>query len=299
MFRSPHRFTKILLPLCGTVAALVLAPDSPAATVERVTTGPGHIMFSAEPGEDNHLEVKDDGTDIVFQDNNTNLDPSGGCVQVDPEKVACPSAGIAQIYLLMGDGTNVVQTSSDLSHYIEGFAATKNTFTAIQAGPADMHGGPGADDLNGSSAKDTVDGGGGPDTLSGGAGEDTLSGGAGNDSLSPGTGPDIVEGQGDVDTVIYNRGDDEDVRVSLFDNVANDGELGEGDNVKSDVENIKGGDGDDTLTGSAGPNSIYGGDGHDTLYGGGGQDFLSGQKDGDNLFARPARTPAPAARAAT
>ena len=270
MFRSPHRFTKILLPLCGTVAALVFAPNSPAATVERVPVGSGHIMFTAEPGEDNHLMVYDDGTDIVFQDNHANLDPSGGCVQVDPEEVTCPSAGIGQIYLLMGNGTNHVQSSADLSTYMEGSTATENTFLAIQSGPVHMIGGPNHDSLHGSSGKDTLDGGGGPDTIQGGDNEDLLRGGAGNDSLSPGGGPDTIEGGANVDTVMYNRGEDEHVRVSLFDNVANDGELGEGDNVKSDVENASGGDGNDTLTGSAGPNGLYGGRGHDTLYGGAG-----------------------------
>ena len=44
-----------------------------------------------------------------------------------------------------------------------------------------------------------------------------------------------------------------------------DGPAGARDNVATDVENLVGGDGDDTLAGSAGRNDLNGGPGADSL----------------------------------
>ena len=76
---------------------------------------------------------------------------------------------------------------------------------------------------------------------------------------------------------------------------ANDGEVGELDNVSISVENITGGPGDDTITGSAVANLLLGGvdpdptlddgdTGNDTLIGGLGDDTLSGFDGNDELF---------------
>jgi Ca2+-binding RTX toxin-like protein len=61
-------------------------------------------------------------------------------------------------------------------------------------------------------------------------------------------------------------------------NVANDGSSGgaEGDNVRTDVENLQGGPNNDTLTGSTLDNQIFGMDGSDTVMGIGGDDTLLG-----------------------
>src|SRR6185295_14762220 len=61
-----------------------------------------------------------------------------------------------------------------------------------------------------------------------------------------------------------------------IDGVANDGDTGEGDNVKTDVETVVGGDGADTLTGSSGNNKLVGGIGNDSLNGAAGDDILDG-----------------------
>ena len=78
-----------------------------------------------------------------------------------------------------------------------------------------------------------------PATISGGAGNDTLFGGNGADSFDCGTatdGSDVMNGAGGTDTADY-RLRTANLTVSI-DGVANDGETAEGDNVKSDVENI-------------------------------------------------------------
>ena len=191
-----------------------------------------------------------------------------------------------------------------------------------------LYGGDGDDILSGDAGNDLLAGGAGNDMLSGGAGVDTLAGGAGNDSLSGGAGNDALSGD---------AGDD---RFTLGDGVAGDtdtitgGETGEttgdwlnasavasgvnvqftgnengtattatGNAVFSEIENVAGGAGNDTInasasttahifdtgggndlvTSGAGNDSIYGGAGNDTLDGGAGNDILTGGTDNDIL----------------
>jgi Ca2+-binding RTX toxin-like protein len=132
----------------------------------------------------------------------------------------------------------------------------------------------------------TVYGGNGNDTLRGGNGDDTLYGGAGDDALTTGAtidGNDALHGGADTDTADY-AARTAAITVTL-DDVADDGGAGEIDNVATDIEILKGGQGDDHLTGSAGANTISGGLGGDTLGGGAGAglDVLNGDA-GDDTF---------------
>ena len=113
-------------------------------------------------------------------------------------------------------------------------------------------GGSGSDDLVGSTAANTLTGGPGDDLLDGGPGADTLIGGGGEDAVDYSSRTNSVN-------------------VSL-DGAANDGENGENDNVGTDVEDVFGGLGNDTLTGNASDNVFDGGPGADQLSGGGGTD---------------------------
>ncbi len=141
--------------------------------------------------------------------------------------------------------------------------------------------------INAASGNDNISGGGtqgitvfagaGNDTLAGGLGADTLSGGIGNDRFFEGvggtTGADVFVGSDGTDVIDYSGRSDG--VVVLLDGTANDGETGELDNVGTDIENIIGGDGADSLTGSALNNIIVGGPGADTVHGGAGLDTLS------------------------
>ena len=117
--------------------------------------------------------------------------------------------------------------------------------------------------------------------------DDTLDGGVGPDLLQGGTGIDIVHGGGDIDLVSYaGRAGQRAVTVTL-DRVANDGAVSDAnaDNVDpdGDVEDVKGGDGGDHLTGNDIPNTLDGGPGDDELDGGAGFDLLIGSGGNDNL----------------
>ena len=103
--------------------------------------------------------------------------------------------------------------------------------------------------LKGDLGNDTIDGGGGADTLNGDGDNDVLVGGAGGDILSGGLGTS--------DTVDYSAAAGA-VTVTIGAG-ADDGELGEADDVKATVENVTGGPGDDMITGSSAANRLSGG----------------------------------------
>ncbi|MFL5824115.1 MAG: beta strand repeat-containing protein [Solirubrobacteraceae bacterium] len=133
-----------------------------------------------------------------------------------------------------------------------------------------LTGGSGNDSVTGSGVDNVIDGGDGNDTLDGGLGTDDLTGGSGNDTVSYAShGTDVT---------------------ATLDGTANDGSTGqngsadENDLIRSDVENLTGGSGNDTLTGNSGPNHLDGGPGDDTLHGGDGNDILDGSAGNDTLL---------------
>ena len=187
-------------------------------------------------------------------------------------------------------------------------------------GPGDdgLLGGAGIDGLDGGGGADSLDGGADGDTLAGGAGIDSVRGGAGNDQVRGGApglvgadGGDSLKGDEGNDNLIGDDGDDnldggtgadilgggagtdtadyqfrlEDITVTL-DGQPNDGTPGEGDNVGFDVENVRGGGFDDTITGDLRSNLIEGGDGEDYADGGNGVDQLGGGDGGDVVRSR-------------
>jgi Ca2+-binding RTX toxin-like protein len=139
--------------------------------------------------------------------------------------------------------------------------------------------------LNGGDGNDFLRGGLGGDSLDGGDGADLLRGGGGDDSLDGGDGADSLSGGAHADTAVYTSRYVP-LRVTL-DDLANDGEAGEGDNVGSDVEIVLGGDSSDTLIGNERRNVLAGFLGYDRIVGGGGNDTLAGYWGADLLVGGP------------
>jgi len=165
--------------------------------------------------------------------------------------------------------------NSDVEVVTGGSAA--DTMTAASGVAATFNGGAGNDTLTGDSGADTLNGDDGNDTLIGKAGNDTLNGGAGNDTFdeeSASNGGDVMNGGTGVDKVDYSARTSA-LTVTMDGVAANDGESGENDNVKADVEDIVGGSGNDSITGNGLNNVIDGGDGNDTLNGGAGDDTFA------------------------
>ena len=194
---------------------------------------------------------------------------SGGCEPQDETglftflyaRVNCPAYVV--IHLRMGDLNDT---------FVGGDVSTK----------MDVRGDDGRDYIRTARGKDSLDGGAGNDVLRSGHAVDLLLGGADDDILDGGQGADSHDcGEGSGDKAQY-QGRTSKVTVTL-DDVANDGESGEGDNVMKTCENVEGWNGPDVLTGSTGSNRLYGRDGNDTLSGSGGDDWLWGGNGNDAL----------------
>lgn len=114
-----------------------------------------------------------------------------------------------------------------------------------------------------------VYGGEGDDTLTGGDGADTFYGDNGNDTMNGGTNTgavsDVYNGGGGTADVVTYAGRAGAVTVTVGAG-ANDGaNASETDNVMSDVEVVRGGNGNDTFTGWTGNQTFYGSLGDDTF----------------------------------
>ena len=145
--------------------------------------------------------------------------------------------------------------------------------------------GRGGDDvLFGSTGDDRLAGGPGKDRLFGFSGANRLGGGVGRDFLQGGSGPDVFSGGPGSDLVDY-RDRTSSLRVSIGSG-ANDGTRGEGDDVRGDVERVRGGRGDDMLVGNARRNGLLGGAGDDALKGARGNDLMRGGAGRDRLEGR-------------
>src|SRR5215213_7030772 len=95
-----------------------------------------------------------------------------------------------------------------------------------------------------------------PVTVTDGAGNDRVNGGPAADVFIASPGADTYYGGGGADLVTYAERDNA-VTVDN-DNVADDGESGEADSVRSDVERITGGSAADVLKGGSGADVLRG-----------------------------------------
>jgi hypothetical protein len=125
--------------------------------------------------------------------------------------------------------------------------------------------------------------------IEGDEGDDTMTGGPGDDGFHLILGDDVAAGAGGTDTCSYlNSGTDlhVDLRTTAQQNVG----AGELDTL-SGCEDLGGGDEDDTLIGTNGPNVIDGGEnsgepGADTIFALGGKDTVFGREGADTLRIR-------------
>src|SRR4051794_5242077 len=184
---------------------------------------------------------------------------------------------------LSGDGSRITVSDSGRSGSGSALRLTSDgSCTASRATASCPAGGVGSITVSTTGQNDTItqnaslpsrlDGGDGNDKITGGPGDDDLIGGAGADTLAGGAGHDSADYSARLNPV----------NVSL-DGAANDGEVGESDNVGSDVEAIVGGAGNDTLTGNDADNALLGNAGNDTLTAAGGNDQLDGGAGDDTL----------------
>jgi serralysin len=148
------------------------------------------------------------------------------------------------------------------------------------AGNDTLTGAAGDDVLAGQSGNDILNGDDGADELYGSSGNDTLNGGNNDDLLNGGTGADALDGGAGVDQASY-KFSAAGVVVSLLAGTASGGSAA-GDTLIN-IEDLKGSNFNDTLTGDGGVNRLYGLGGADTLNGGANNDWLYGDNGDDTL----------------
>jgi Ca2+-binding RTX toxin-like protein len=267
--------------------------DHILANVENVNATPGDDVIVGNDGPNNRSggpgddQITAGGADDTLsgQEGNDGLSGEAGADALDG-----------------GDGGDVVDGGSEWDNGLYKTRTASQPVKVTLDGNANDGGAVDGNADNVLANVETVTAGSGADTLVGSAGDNTLTGNGGRDVLDGGAGADILDGGTERDVVLYEgRGASEPVNVSI-DGVANDGGAPDGganDNVRTSVENVRGGAGDDTITGSAGANALTGNAGVDQLIGLAGNDELYASGDGfddtascgagpkDRVFADP------------
>lgn len=157
-------------------------------------------------------------------------------------------------------------------------AGGSDTLTNIE----NVRAGSANDNLKGNASDNTLDGQAGNDALFGNAGHDNLIGGAGNDILNGGLGNDTLSGGDGNDWADYfdsTAAVNVDLRIATQQNT-----VGAGLDIFYNIENLRGGLGNDTLNGSVYANALAGQAGNDFMVGNGGNDTLYAGLGNDTLF---------------
>jgi Ca2+-binding RTX toxin-like protein len=276
------RALRILAAGIGALAVLGL-PDSALAGV--VVRDASSITYNADPatGSGERVDVGiENGLAFVSSERGV-TSSSPGCTEPDPNRVECPITPAFIVNLLGFDdslsGSQVTGPQTLEAHGRGGDDTIDGTQNADR-----LFGDEGGDRLVGTGGNDLLMGGPGDDSFDDGPGDDSLSGGPNNDGFVVGTGRDDISGGDGQDTADF-RDRTGGVTITLNDQ-ADDGEPGEGDNVRSDVESATGGSGNDRIV--AGPSSSYlfGGAGNDSITGGAGEQRIEGNEGDDTIDTR-------------
>ncbi len=286
---------RLLLIIAWLAASALLAsPAQATPTLDGRRTGVFDLFRTITYTNTSAAQVngftvsRDSGTgEIVFRPGDTSVNwtvTGDACTETGTTTEVRCSPGLGVSLTITGGNERDVFSASSLAFGITLVGGGGDDTLSGGTGPDTIDGGGGLDSLTGNDGDDVIDGGDDADSLNAGAGNDTLRGGGGRDTLRPGTGSDQVHGGEGFDVATYSERT-QPLTITL-DDQPGDGEAGEGDNVRGDVEDLVGGAGADVLTGNAADNVLAGGDGADRIDGGAGIDtYASGDGD-DVLLAR-------------
>jgi hypothetical protein len=260
---------RFIAPLALAAAVGVAGPASASITVAKTAADTITVTSTAASPNDALGYRLTAGKLGVDRTAGENLAPGLGCTGTGTN-VTCAVDFITRVIINLGPGDDTIAVGPTLPIGMH----------------AEIHGGPGRDTLRGADgSNDILTGDEGDDVLDGGFGDDTLDGGSGDDALTANLGADTYRGGTGIDALSY-ASYTSPVRVTVGAGGADDGSVGETDDVGGDVERVDGGAGEDVLIGSAGSDFLYGGPGNDALDGGAGADLLSGGADNDTIAAR-------------
>jgi hypothetical protein len=286
---------RLLLIIAALAASALLAsPAEATPTLDGRRTGVLNLFrtftyTNTSAAQTNALTVsRDSGTgEIVFRPSDTGVNwtvTGDACTEIGTTTEVRCSSGFGVSLTVTGGNERDVFSANSLTFGVTLAGGGGGDSLSGGAGPDALDGGGGRDTLSSNDGNDVLDGGDDADSLNAGAGDDTLQGGGGRDTLRPGTGADQVHGGEGFDIATYSERT-EPLTITL-DDQPGDGEAGEGDDVRGDVEDLLGGAGSDVLTGNAGDNVLAGGDGGDRIDGGAGIDTYAADDGDDVLVAR-------------
>ena len=268
--------------ICSIIIATLAFALPCAAQASTITFSGDVLTYTAAAGETNHVTFT---LGVADYECGTRPAPCLDVIEAGEVTIAFPAARCAD------DGYGTVECDAPVS--IVANMGDRDDSVFDWNGPSTIDGGAGNEvTLEGRGGADVIKGGPGNDALFGGDDADRLEGGDGDDyfegfgGLSPTEpvstgGTDVYVGGGGKDFLDY-AGRTEPLNITL-DGVADDGAAGEADNVGADVEQVRGGNGADTMVGGPGPNWLDGWDGDDTVRGGGGDDSLFGRNGVDGV----------------
>jgi Ca2+-binding RTX toxin-like protein len=199
------------------------------------------------------------------------------------------ASGLTKLGFSLGDGDDRLEDLSSILAAAQPLAApAADPELSPLSVPLAVSGGAGNDWIVGGTNDDEFDGGPGDDVVSGLDGSDRFV------SDLEGDGHDIWNGGPGYDEISYElRSTNLDLEIcespALIGCSAAEcaclgvsGEAGENDQIVN-VEDLRGGSGDDILRGSGASDSLRGGPGNDSLFGLGGSDLLMGERGDDDL----------------
>lgn len=202
-----------------------------------------------------------DGDDIIYGGRNVDTVTSGdGNNMID-----------------VGDGDDVVTTGNGNNSIFLGEG--DNTLTT-GAGTDTVTAGDGDNTINVGDGSNNVTVGNGNNSISGGSGNDTFVAGNGNNIFVGGLGTNSFTGGTGNNTIDYSLITSTPIIINLLAGTASGTGLSDS---FTGVQNVIGGSGNDTITGTTLANIIYGGDGDDVITGGGGNDTLYGGNGNDTI----------------
>ncbi len=270
--------------------------------------------FSAAAGLLTVVGDSQDNTIAIGSDAEGNIMVNNGDISIAGDVATVENTTFIRALGLSGDDTITLdETNNPLpdSQIIGG--SGDDTLTG-GSGADELIGQSGEDILQGMAGDDSLIGGAADDTLEGGAGIDSLFGQAGDDTLLGNAGDDVIVGLSGDDLIVWNNGDGSDqidggagtdtVEVNGSDTQGDEFTIApDGDRVafarenlvpftldigSSEVLDVNGLGGDDTITGSEGLAGLIeldldGGAGNDTIAGGDGDDLITGGEGDDTL----------------
>jgi len=307
---------RIGLTLLTTISVGALADPAQAAAAGVVmVVDKTKTQYKAAKGKQNRVVVTRSGNTVTVDDR-VAIKAGKGCkaVKADKTKVRCTtSKAPTRVRVYTYDRNDSIVNKTDLGMTADSGTGNdsvtggpradtirdydgKNKIwglggaDAIDTGDGNdrLYGGDGDDRLNSGHGNDVVYGGNGYDWIIGGVGNDKLYGGAGDDNLrsdaffNDGPDNDVFQGGSGNDTVDY-FAYEKPVTADADGVQGDDGMKGEKDTIKTDVEQIQGGQAGDRLYGTARRDALFGGPGKDLISGYGGNDVLAGELGSDVL----------------